>query len=109
MSERFWREGLLEYDGVKGIDGSWLWMEGATPKAPLAGTKNGAEFHGSERTGRHTRPATKGGGIRLAGAAEAASRHDLKRVRGASETIQVKRPKLTPPGTSPRIVPGQGL
>ena len=35
-------------------------------------------------------------GIGLAGAAKAASRHDLKRVRGASETIQVKRPRLTP-------------
>lgn len=37
--ERFWREGLLQYDEVKGIDWSWLSMDGAMSKAPLAGTK----------------------------------------------------------------------
>jgi transposase len=37
--ERFWQEGLLEYDRLKGIDWSWLSLDGATTKAPLAGTK----------------------------------------------------------------------
>lgn len=37
--ERFWREGLLRYDELKGIDWSWLSMDGAMTKAPLAGTK----------------------------------------------------------------------
>lgn len=37
--ERFWQEGLLEYDRLKGIDWSWLSLDGATTKAPLVGTK----------------------------------------------------------------------
>jgi len=37
--ERFWRLGLLQYEALKGIDWSWLSMDGAMTKAPLAGTK----------------------------------------------------------------------
>ncbi len=35
----FWREGLLAYDELKGLDGSWLSLDGAMTKAPLAGSK----------------------------------------------------------------------
>jgi transposase len=37
--EAFWRQGLIEYDGLKGIDWSWLSMDGAMTKAPLSGSK----------------------------------------------------------------------
>ena len=37
--ECFWRDGLLRYDETKGIDSSWLAMDGAMTKAPLAGSK----------------------------------------------------------------------
>jgi transposase len=37
--EAFWRQGLIEYDGIKGIDWSWLSMDGAMTKAPLSGSK----------------------------------------------------------------------
>jgi len=37
--EAFWRKGLIEYDGLKGIDWSWLSMDGAMTKAPLSGSK----------------------------------------------------------------------
>lgn len=36
---RLWEEGLLLYDEVKGIDWSWLSMDGAMTKAPLGGEK----------------------------------------------------------------------
>ena len=39
----FWRQGLLTYDGIVGIDWSWLSMDGALTKAPLGGEKNGAQ------------------------------------------------------------------
>jgi transposase len=39
----FWRQGLLEYDRVKGIDWTWLSMDGAMTKAPLGGEKNRAK------------------------------------------------------------------
>lgn len=37
--EAFWRKGLIEYDGLKGIDWSWLSMDGTMTKAPLSGSK----------------------------------------------------------------------
>ena len=37
----FWKKGLLKYDLLKGIDWSWLSMDGAMTKAPLGGKKNG--------------------------------------------------------------------
>jgi transposase len=37
--ERFWREGLAHYDALKGINWSWLSLDGAMTKAPLAGSK----------------------------------------------------------------------
>jgi len=39
----FWQRGLLAYDKVKGIDWSWLSMDGAMTKAPLGGEKNRTE------------------------------------------------------------------
>jgi transposase len=38
--EEFWKRGLLEYDKLKGIDWSWLAMDGAMTKAPLGREKN---------------------------------------------------------------------
>ena len=38
--EAFWREGLLAYDALAGIDWSWLSLDGAMGKAPLGGDKN---------------------------------------------------------------------
>lgn len=37
--EALWRKGLTRYDDLKGIDWSWLSMDGAMTKAPLAGSK----------------------------------------------------------------------
>src|SRR5215208_6168779 len=36
----FWREGLLAYDGLRGIDWRWLALDGGMGKAPLGGGKN---------------------------------------------------------------------
>src|SRR3569833_3510354 len=38
-----WRAGLLEYDELKGIDWSWLSMDGCMTKAPLGGGEDGQE------------------------------------------------------------------
>lgn len=37
----FWRQGLLEYDEVVGIDWEFLSADGAMTKAPLGGAKTG--------------------------------------------------------------------
>ena len=46
--EAFWRQGLVEYDGLKGIDWSWLSMDGAMTKAPLSGSKKPGQTRQTE-------------------------------------------------------------
>ena len=38
--QEFWRQGLLAYDALAGIDWAWLALDGAMGKAPLGGGKN---------------------------------------------------------------------
>src|SRR5215204_3520261 len=47
----FWRQGLLAYDGAKGIEWNWLSMDGVMTKAPLGGEKDGTKSNRS-RQGR---------------------------------------------------------
>lgn len=49
--QSFWREGLLAHAALAGLDWSWLSMDGAVTKAPLAGSKNGTESDRSEQAG----------------------------------------------------------
>ena len=46
---RFWQAGLAEYDAFNGIDWSWLAMDGAMTKAPLAGKKNRTQPSGPQQ------------------------------------------------------------
>ena len=38
---KLWKAGLLAYDELKGLDWSWLSMDGCMTKAPLGGKKTG--------------------------------------------------------------------
>lgn len=46
--DAFWRQGLTRYDGLKGIDWSWLSMDGAMTKAPVAGSKKPGRIRRTE-------------------------------------------------------------
>ncbi len=48
----FWRQSLLDYQVLKGIDWDWLAMDGAMTKAPLGGEKNRPQSYG-QRQRRH--------------------------------------------------------
>jgi len=48
----FWKQGLLNYDALKGLDWSWTTMDGAMSKAPLGGEKNWPKPDGQSQ-GRH--------------------------------------------------------
>lgn len=50
-----WRQGLLEYDEVVGIDWSWLAADGAMTKAPLGGPKTGPNPTDRAKRGRSVR------------------------------------------------------
>ena len=58
--EQLWSCGLLAYDALKGVDWSWLSMDGAMTKAPLGGEKNRAEPHGPGQIRRQTKSAHGG-------------------------------------------------
>ena len=105
---RFWQAGLAEYDAFNGIDWSWLSMDGAMTKAPLAGEKNRPQPDGS-RQERHQTLAARGGQRRTGG---------FMRRRGQSQRLQAlggDHPKH--PGAAARTagpyaaapLPGQGL
>lgn len=48
----FWRQGLLEYDGLHKLDWKWQSMDGAMTKAPLGGKKYGQKPYRSRQTRR---------------------------------------------------------
>ncbi len=61
---RLWEAALCDYDELKGLDWSWLALDGAMNKAPLGGKKNRAKPHrprqrrrqkkSADRCGRHS-------------------------------------------------------
>ena len=52
-----WRVGLERYDELKGLDWSWLSMDGAMTKSPLGGGKTGANPTDRGKRGRQAQPA----------------------------------------------------
>ena len=51
-----WEAGLMAYDELKGIDWSWLSMDGCMTKAPLGGKKDGQKPHRSREVGGQAQP-----------------------------------------------------
>lgn len=60
--EQLWTSGLEVYDELKGLNWSWLSMDGAITKAPLGGEKNRPESHGSSQIRDQAEPAGRGRG-----------------------------------------------
>jgi len=59
LFQRLWEEGLLLYDETKGVDWTWLSMDGAMTKAPLGGEKNRAQSHRSRQIRNQAKPADR--------------------------------------------------
>jgi len=55
----FWRQGLLAYDALAGIDWEWLAMDGAMGKAPLGGEKTGPNPTDRAKKGTKEEPADR--------------------------------------------------
>ena len=53
--EQLWRQGLLRYDELTGIDWDWLAADGAITKAPLGGAKTGPNPTDRAKKGRSAR------------------------------------------------------
>jgi transposase len=52
-----WKKGLLDYDKLKGLDWTWLSMDGAMTKAPLGGENHGTQSYGSRQRRRQEKRA----------------------------------------------------
>jgi putative transposase len=75
---RFWQAGLAEYDAFNGIDWSWLSMDGAMTKAPLAGEKNRPQSDRPSQAGHQTLVA---GGVRRRAGGFMRRRREPKRLQ----------------------------
>src|SRR5262245_300446 len=56
----FWKQGLLDYDCLKGIDWSFVSMDGCMTKAPLGGEKDRQKPHGSSEKRGQAQPTGRG-------------------------------------------------
>jgi len=94
--EAFWREGLLAYDALNGIDWAWLALDGAMGKAPLGGEKTGRNPTDRGKRGVKRSVLTDARGVPLAALIDGANRNDHKLMRQTIEAIPVERPQPTP-------------
>ncbi len=51
--QALWREGLLVYEELQGIDWDWLSMDGAMTKSPLSGEKRGRTRQTTAKAGQN--------------------------------------------------------
>ena len=91
-----WRTGLERYDELKGLDWSWLSMDGALTKSPLGGGKTGPNPTDRGKSGVKRSLLTEGGGIPVGLAVDGANRHDMKLVRATVDSLPVPRPAPSP-------------
>ncbi|WP_192805327.1 IS5 family transposase [Noviherbaspirillum aerium] len=88
----FWRLGLLEYDELKGIDWSWLALDGTMTKAPLGGKKTGPNPCDRGKGGVKRSLLTEAHGVPLALEVAAANRHDMKLVSATLAHMMCAQP-----------------
>ncbi|MCA1681044.1 MAG: IS5 family transposase [Actinobacteria bacterium] len=90
-----WRQGLLEYDEVVGVDWAWLAADGAMGKAPLGGPKTGPNPTDRAKKGAKRSVLTEAAGVPVGLAHEGANRHDQKLLKPTIESIPIDRPEPT--------------
>ena len=91
-----WRVGLERYDELKGLDWSWLSMDGAMAKSPLGGGKTGANPTDRGKRGVKRSLLTEAQGVPVGLAVDGANRHDMKLVRATVDSLPVPRPAPSP-------------
>jgi putative transposase len=92
---RLWQVGIEQFDEVRGIDWTWLSMDGAMTKAPLGGEKTGPNPTDRGKSGVKRSVLTEGHGVSIGVVIEGANRHDMKLTRSTIMGIVVDRPEPT--------------
>lgn len=90
-----WAQGLQEYGALKGLDWSWMAMDGVMTKAPLGGERTGKNPTDRGKLGTKRSVLTEAGGVPVGLAVEGANRHDKKLAEATLESIPVGRPEPT--------------
>jgi putative transposase len=91
-----WRAGLFEYDCLKGIDWSWLSMDGCMTKAPLGGEKTGKNPTDRAKRGAKRSLLVEANGIPVGLVIAGANRNDMKLAEDTLASIPIPRPEPTP-------------
>ncbi|MGI8428368.1 MAG: IS5 family transposase, partial [Solirubrobacteraceae bacterium] len=90
-----WRQGLLEYDKVVGIDWAWLAADGAMTKAPLGGPKTGPNPTDRAKKGPKRSVLSEAAGVPIGLAHDGANRNDQPLLEPTLASIPIERPKPT--------------
>ena len=93
--QRLWTQGLLNYDGLKGIEWEWQAMDGAMTKAPLGKEQTGPNPTDRAKRGVKRSLLVEGNGVPLGVVVDGANRNDFKMARATLESIPIDRPKPT--------------
>ena len=94
-----WRVGLERYDELKGLDWSWVSMDGALTKSPLGGGKTGPNPTDRGKRGVKRSLLTEAQGVPVSLAVDGANRHDMKLVRVTVDSLPAPRPPPSPEHT----------
>ena len=90
-----WRQGLLDYDQVVGIDWAWLACDGAMTKAPLGGARTGPNLTDRGKRGAKCSLLCEAGGVSLGLVHDGANRHDSKLLAAMLDSLPIARPEPT--------------
>ena len=87
-----WREGLMEYDELCGIQWDWQSIDGAITKAPLGGKKTERNPTDRGKSGTKRSLLTDGDGVPLSVVVAGAKVHDMRLVGATLNRMMVPRP-----------------
>ena len=90
----FWHKGLLTYDGLLGIDWTWMALDGAMEGVPGTG-KTGSDPVDRGKRGVKRLLLTAGRGVLVSAVIKGANRNDHKPMRETLDAIPVPQPEPT--------------
>lgn len=96
LFEQLWRLGLEAYDEAKGLDWSWLAMDGAMTKAPLREKETGRNPTDWGKQGVKRSILTEANSIPVGVAVAGANQVDFKMTEDTLQSIPIGRPAPTP-------------
>ena len=90
-----WRQGLIEYDGIKGVEWEWLAADGAMTKVPLGGERSGPNPTDRVKQGTKRSLLCEGEGVPIGLAIAGANVNDFKLLARTIASIPIARPQPT--------------